>query len=377
MGLGSQDYACEACGTCSNNTWASGGCDGSTKPVECTACSVCPGDALLDCTPQSDTLCSNLVSCRKNVNYTKFEWVTQEETCLRGKYLYAYDPITKVIDCRDCPNNLVGNGLWCEYCRGFRVPYWDSTYCVCHKSTSSDEDGNCLCGPGREFGESGCRACPVNTFSTQVLTIQNEWWLDYMECEACAAGNYSLEGATGCVECPFGMFRGEQDAACRYCEQGYYATNTTTGESCSACNTSCNLHEYAVDCPNWPGFYVCELCEDIPNNSHRIKGLECDWRCDEGFYLDVTNGTCAACDTNQTCPPGFQYQNCTSFAQSNCDQPCDGAGLPTWNAEYYDGCNWRCVQGYRLITKNYGLWTETQCIEEEARLFWWDSENEN
>jgi len=113
--------------------------------------------------------------------------------------------------------------------------------------------------------------------STRALTIRENWWLDSMQCDACGAGNYSLEGATTClVVSDSGSCRSNSETACTYCEEGYYAANKTTGASMLGLQHELrHTIESAIPCPNWPNYVVCEPCLVYPDNAHSVAGF--DW----------------------------------------------------------------------------------------------------
>jgi len=91
---------------------------------------------------QSDTLCLGLLSCRKNVNYSRYDWITQAEYVrFRGQYLYGYDPVSNVIDWQGLPCWTGGErALRASTVTDTGCPYWHQTYfCVLPQTTTPDQ----------------------------------------------------------------------------------------------------------------------------------------------------------------------------------------------------------------------------------------------
>jgi hypothetical protein len=362
LGLQSQDVVCGGCEECPWGMYVSRGCDGGKVQTVCSNCSKCSGDELVGCTPFSDTICSEVVSCRSNVNYTVYDWITPGETCPRGKYLDGYDQRLNQAVCTTCPEGLWGpNGLWCEFCEGYKLAYFDASMCVCHPSTSPTFGGGCECGPGREFMQDGCVECPENTFNNGTLVLGDDWWDQYMECSMCEAGTFSPAGSTVCVGCGEGTWRlGNDTDGCKNCSIiGEYAADPRDPTSCTACNESCGAGFYSTQCTNDPGLYICHPCGNLPQNGYYM--LECDWACNVGF-IPTNSSTCERCNDGMLCPPGFNLTVCTDFSQSHCDEPCGDTGMPLFDAHYTTGCTWECDEGYAKRYKDYGLWQEYACV---------------
>ena len=131
---------------------------------------------LLTCTADSDTVCAEEVNCRRNVSYQIYDWLEAAGiACHPGYYLTGYDPTNDTLACALCPDGLYGpNGLWCDVCPGYKVPYYRGAGCVCYSGTQQNAGGACECGPGMEFLTELCVPCDPG-YSDWTLEIQENW----------------------------------------------------------------------------------------------------------------------------------------------------------------------------------------------------------
>jgi len=371
MGYASQDVVCQKCPTCRNGTYLSAGCVNNAAPV-CSICSNCTGDTVLACTSMSDTVCSDVVSCRRNVNYTVYEWITEAERCKLGQYLVGIVGGNPV--CKQCPVGLYGpNGLWCEACYGYKHAYLDATACVCEQGTQISYNGNCVCGVGREFMESGCVLCGINTYSNYSLELGDSWFSQYKPCDICDAGKYSMNGMTACLDCAFGMYREVDMDACEVCEAGYFAMDPAVG-NCTECNSTCEVGFNPVSCPTDVDLFICEPCDNPPLNAvltpavNFTSNTACDWECLDGYFR-FNETYCQAC-SSLICEPGYKFTNCSRISDSNCDLECVDKNKPLFNSKWTVGCEWGCVDGYSLSVQDYVLFVQYSCVLGGARSFW-------
>ena len=166
-----QGVHCHLCPNCEAGKFLSAGCADNAPPV-CTNCTVCASTPLVACTPFSDTVCSEVVDCRRNASYAVYPWLTSAYSCDPGQYLTGIDAHSGKPTCATCPwaSGLYGpNGLWCDVCPGYRIPYFGGAGCVCNPDTEQDFHGDCVCGPGNEFLDDGCASCAPNTYSNETL----------------------------------------------------------------------------------------------------------------------------------------------------------------------------------------------------------------
>ena len=336
MGLLSQDTLCDVCPMCKNGTFLSAGCMNNDPPV-CLACSNCTGDVVLTCTSNSDTVCSDVVSCRRNVNYTVYDWITEAERCTMGQYLVGMNGGLPV--CRQCPVGLFGpNGLWCEACNGYKRAYLDGTACVCEIGTQMNSRGLCVCGVGMEFMEDGCVVCGVNRYSNYSMELGDSWFNQYKPCAPCEAGKYSLTGMTACLDCEFGSYREVDMDACGMCEDGYFAEDARVN-NCTQCNSTCEVGFNPVSCPLYPGddLFICEPCPEIPINAvltpaaNFTGNTACDWECEDGYFR-LNSTYCQLC-SEMACSPGFNVSLCSRLADANCDVECVDDRKPLFNSQ--------------------------------------------
>ena len=373
MGLLSQDALCDVCPMCKNGTFLSAGCMNNERPV-CLACSNCTGDVVLTCTSKSDTVCSDVVSCRRNVNYTVYDWITEAERCTMGQYLVGMNGGLPV--CRQCPAGLFGpNGLWCEACNGYKRAYLDGTACVCEIGTQMNSRGLCVCGVGMEFMEDGCVVCGVNRYSNYSMELGDSWFKQYKPCAPCEAGKYSLTGMTACLDCEFGSYREVDMDACGMCEDGYFAEDARVN-NCTQCNSTCEVGFNPVSCPFYPGNdrFMCEPCPEIPINAvltpaaNFTGNTACDWECEDGYFR-LNASYCQLC-SEMACSPGFNVSLCSRLADANCDVECVDDRKPLFNSQWTLGCEWGCVNGYVLSVQDYVMFVQYSCVLDGARSFW-------
>ena len=377
-----QDRNCTLCSTCELGvTYKSSGCVNG-EPLVCTPCTQCGDGMLRACTITSNTVCVEGMHCRKNYTFQKFAWITQEETCPQGQYLSGVEvsnvTLQKQKKCTQCPSYLYGpNGLWCEPCKGYRFPYWDSTACMCGVNTVPDESGICVCPQGFSFSEMGCRPCDLNTYSNASLTLRDDWYNQAKACSACPDGTYmhAYQG-THCLTCERGKYRNSDLYACLPCAQGFWATDPANQTSCVPCAKECPLGTYYSACPanSDPSLYECSPCPSIHPigvfTGYVSDSIDtgCAWECPEGFYR-TEQDACEVCADNPSCPPGYNLTKCSKYADFHCDVPCDDPAKPLQSSVWVQGCEWGCEEGYEKVLYDYVLWSSWDCAPKGSVVF--------
>lgn len=376
-----QDRVCAPCATCELGvTYQSGGCVNG-EPLECSPCNSCSG-TLRACTLTSNAVCVEGMSCRKNYTFAEHAWITAEERCPQGQYLLGVEisniTLQKSKRCEPCPPFLHGpNGLWCEPCRGYKLPYWDATACTCGEGTVPDEQGDCWCPPGHSFTELGCQRCAQNTYSNASLRLRDDWYYQEQLCSPCPNGYFFLEtGATACAACERGKYREGASYTCTACATGSWATDPTNSTSCTACEFSCQLGFYHAPCPanSDPSLYECLPCPPAPTYaSYRFvlgggEQTSCAWDCAEGFFR-TEQGACQECSTRGACEPGYNLTLCTDISDAHCDEPCQDPDKPLLNSAWLRGCEWGCVQGYERVKYDYVLWVSYDCAPAGSAVY--------
>lgn len=373
----SQDALCLPCEACPDGTFLSGGCVDNAHG-ECSNCTECE-NVLMQCTPLSDAVCGETANCRHAPRREVYAWLEPSYYCAQGQYLVGLNSSADAPTCARCPPGTYGpNGLWCEVCPGYKVPYFDGTQCVCHSGTAQNARDNCECGAGMEFEDAGCAPCAAGTFSDWALELRDDWWTQYKRCEPCPAGADSPAGASACEACPHGTYReANASAGCLACDvPGDFAEDPASGASCTPCNATCPPGFAPEPCPAYAGgdLFLCTACPDPPANASGTAGARasavtaCNWQCDAGFY-QANASACAPCTAGDCPVPGYNRSACTPWRDSDCDQPCRDDRKPPFNSRWTSGCQWACNAGYTLQATDYLLWVEYSCVVAGSRLF--------
>lgn len=372
-----QPTYCKECDKCPSGYFLSDGCVNGL-PAVCSNCTVCDGGPLVECTSFSDAVCGGVSDCRHNASNQVLSWLQPSHYCSQGQYFAGWDSSKEAPLCSPCPDGTYGpNGLWCEVCPGYKTAYFDGTQCVCYENTIENAYDNCECPSGHEFLDQGCIPCSAGKYSDTSLELRDEWWTQYKQCELCPNGTDSLPGATACDVCPFGMFREASSSdVCQNCSQtGAYATDPTSGSSCTPCNSSCETGFFPTPCPTYVGsdLFLCQPCASRPPNATSTAALAatantaCNWQCDSGFY-QANGSACVPCSSGP-CPPGYNRSACTPLADSDCDTACVDPNKPLRNSVWTSGCSWACAEGYELSAADYVLWVQYSCVAAGSRLF--------
>ena len=285
---------------------------------------------------------------------------TCSECSANGLYLAHVVPRL----CIPCPSNTVGlNGLWCETCPSQKVPSPLQDICTCAKGATMMKDTSCVCSAGYFTDDTGCTRCPANTFNafTQANSL----------CLPCPLGTSSLAGASACQNCAPGTFRDQTMFQCGNCSvHTHYARDPTSADSCTPCMTTCAPGMMAEPCPRASSLFKCSACPHALGPAQvwlqDQYNTNCLWECQAGFYM--SNNTCLTC-TAQQCPPGVVLTPCSKYQDSACMVSCVNSTMPFVNAEWDQGCAWKCKEGFQLITKTFMNWVEYMCYTQEEVVY--------
>jgi len=113
------------------------------------------------------------------------------------------------------------------------------------------------CTPGRYANATGAASCTLCDPGTASASYGRA-----IECPACDAGHYALQGARSCVKCLAGQFADlSRASSCQSCNEGTYAPDTDGGNvnvQCSACDpgqySPSKGMSQCISCP--AGFYL-------------------------------------------------------------------------------------------------------------------------
>lgn len=373
------NVTCAVCTPCDNpNDYISDGCV-SNYPKICSPCSVCDSVTIAVCSMYTDTECQYSAHCKQNNTFHIPDWIQNDLTyrCPKGQYISNVTSLG--VECTPCPDYLAGlNGIYCEPCKGYTQPYWDSSACICITPLIQNDLGQCVCDKGYEFGYDSCSPCKNNTYNNDSIIVGNSWWTQWKECIVCPNGFYAYQGASECTPCPLYTYKvydvKDENSLCDSCSQGFYAINPTSS-LCTACNDSCGVSgQYSIPCPTDATKYICQDCIEKPSHAYWLEKsnitttYECIWKCLPGFF--TLTEPCQPC-SNYTCPPGKLLQPCSLTSDMNCNLDCVNETKPLFNSEWGEkGCDWKCITGYVIQALDYGMWQQYECVMIDSLQFW-------
>ena len=283
---------------------------------------------------------------------------TYQECQERGCFLSKALPRT----CSPCPpGRRSSGGLWCEPCQGFRTPTPAQDECVCMPPSAPNDGEECVCPAGHSAeGVQRCAPCAAGDYQAEagvMLAGRSR------PCARCPPGTESQAGATGCTACEAGKYKEAGMTACGRCaSETAFASDGASGASCRECSRECAMGQRWGPCPLRPGWFTCVPCTpQLQATQEYVTGgdnRECWWQCLDGHY--ASEGGCTRC-TTQPCPPGYIFNQCTSYADRDCSTPCVNSTMPAENAEWATGCEWRCAPGFDLQRKQVVTWVEYAC----------------
>jgi hypothetical protein len=233
---------------------------------------------------------------------------------------------------------------------------------VCIRPSLPDDSGGCVCPAGNAVdGTKGCVPCAPGFYQA----VQQGVHLGQTRsCVACPAGTESQAGASECTACERGKYKEAGMTACTACAGQTFASNATSGASCSVCVASCPVGQRWMPCPSsTAGMFECVPCElemqaaqeFVPGGDNR----ECWWQCLSGHYEDKSE--CWPC-TADACPPGSIFVPCTAYTDRVCSPTCVNSTMPGENAVWSTGCEWDCAPGFALQERWVVAWAEYACV---------------
>ncbi|XP_028394142.1 uncharacterized protein LOC114518358 [Dendronephthya gigantea] len=186
--------------------------------------------------------------------------------------------------------------------------------CPQNKKTRNEGSTNvsqCICSRGEFLNvtNQACEKCPNNTYQDSMG--QNS-------CKSCARNTFTLKpGSKTCIKrCHFGTFFNKSAEMCQDCLVGYF--QNITNHTLSRC----------LPCPQdyYANKIASKTCTQCPNKRITASNAssdvsECLRRCEPGFYLNVTLGSCVGC------PKGF-YQGRKEYRYHFCTK-CPSANMTT------------------------------------------------
>ena len=339
--------------------------------------------------------CADLIDKDRCSKTCATDSTTCTECGANGLYLERFAPKS----CKECPDGYWGsNGLSCTQCPPLRISAANHTFCMCGNGTVFQPPEDCVCPAGHEVKPNSrmCTPCLQNFYQKDALTIPKRYTAIQQLCAKCAAGYEALSpGSTRCTPCQYGWYKTPLSDRCVMClVPGQYATDPTDNLKCTDCDMSCQPGTRATKCPTNspdPKYLLCSPCKDptrrypklqagtwewVPDITYKYEE-GCKWRCkNEGRYFLNEDMECVAC-TEKPCEPGTMLVPCTTQRDAYCTQ-CSNSSMPTqyavWDPQH--PCEWMCMDGYRMVQKTYGLWTEYACVK-QVKIYapWWAQAN--
>ena len=326
-----------SCTTCSSGRYQPN--DGSTA-TSCTAWTTCPvGQYQNDGNTHTDATCHDCGAGKYQDTNSNSAGSTSCKVCDAGSY--SGGGVEECTMCAEGKYSSAGAGS-CNTCSDGKQAQSTSTvdvdayvidsatHCVTCEHGYDNTDGNqCDACQNGQISKDGaeCSTCAagkqgqrvttiginnyVATTAFECVTCQNGYdnvdGLD--QCQICAAGYFSVDGATcalcppgsitdtladeggsTCTQCPVGEYSAASTQACQVCPAGH-VTNTLTGIGATTC----------TQCP--PGKWTANSFEPCK-----------EWTiCDPGFYLaghtQINDGACVQCLDGTYCPGGSSYSS--------------------------------------------------------------------
>eukprot|EP00727_Mastigamoeba_balamuthi_P008106 m51a1_g3916 putative protein serine threonine (2990) ;mRNA; f:162039-172590 len=255
-----------------------------------------------------------------------------------------------VAQCSPCqPGTYSTDGISCVQCGVGRASKSGAGSCSeCPAGFYTLDGISCLkCGDGyTSTGGINCTRCPAGTY--ELVGV----------CTPCRAGFVSGEGATRCSECPAGTVS-YRSLVCRECDNGTYASTSSTCTRCSPGFISVNHTSACAPCPVGSfevGNVACvpcalgsvsalgsRSCSVCPTGMIATNGTKCNY-CTPG-YEESGNERCVLCRSGYVSLLGANCSMCpagTFAAQGTC-KSCDAGST---SVAGQDNCT-KCPAGTR------------------------------
>lgn len=372
-------------------------------------CQPCPSSHFswagqASCTPH--TVCANVYAFLGNstddaecMESCPDTWELNQVTKLCSKCKEGYY-INEAGDCAPCPaNHYCPVGSWekvpCTSVTSYTAVDTGEIFVVPYSPEMSHSHGNCSClYPGFDgVAEAleGCFRCPERTYSDGTVQGCSDCPLNfYVETRELVSSGNLVNVNVGCLSCPadkpythapahdvseclhYGYcledFYWDADTrscqACSLCEQGRVLSNCTNeaDTECGPCTAISWDREPCAYGSRMPACNEdsCVPCEEpLPSNAAWYD--ECKWKCNPGFYEDLTSlfGACLPCSEECT-RAGLTRIPCSGSTDAACGAPCKNMSKPilwsTWVSTQESTCEWECVPGRRLVMSDTGFY---------------------
>ena len=253
---------------------------------------------------------------------------------------------------------------------------WGISNCTCNPGRWGASGGACIqCGPGKYKPSQGCSACTNQTDADCLICSAGSYSTMLGRssvCDACAAGTYSLDGATKCLGCENGTFSLSNSSICTQCQLGYYAPANSS--ACTPCpkNTYLNVggKGSVSDCMPCPTGTTSAIlgnsdpgCSACPAGSYQA-GDTCA-TCNAGSFSRGSVSSCSACvpgtysglnaSVCKACAPGW-------FSAGNGSSFCVSCGYGQFSSTQASVCS-NCSIG------SYSLFNASACVACDAGYY--------
>lgn len=343
------------CESCESN------CKVCTDATTCTECNdgffLNGGDCVATCPTRKfgDVPSKACVDCGANCLVCTSAAVCTE--CGDGKFLKADGTCVTT-----CPDTFFGNtttmacaacGTDCKTCQNAEV----CTVCTSPKVLFLDFTCKESCGD--EFFPNASGVCAKCDSSCQKCTAQST-------CQECNENSF-LQGTTCGATCPDGKYAASEDRTCKACDAS--CSKCTGAKNCSECATGFLINNSCpASCPQ--GYYgdigskQCKLCSTGLSNCKACASSsacsecnltyflnttsQCVANCDDGFFENVANGNCTACDANcKTCTDSAtRCDSCVGWKllfNYTCVNPCPEASAYLNPSKMCENCSPGCT----------------------------------
>lgn len=301
-----------------------------TASIGMNTCTACPAGKY-----SSTKKTTDCTSCGAGT-YTSVDGASVCTPCAEGKYSASVGGSSSAV-CLSCgtgkynPSTGGSSNAVCQSCpTGKYGP--SSALSVCASCTAGTYAAS--------VGLSVCTPCGAGTASSTIDAQSSA------VCQACAAGKYSLAGASECIACGGGKYSGASAGSCTNCGTGKYAT-ASGAASVNICQ-NCGLGTFA----GTAGATTCSNCTVSGTYQPNVGGSNCP-ACPTGTYqTGVMQAMCVSCSvgtyngaTGRTSVASCLTCSIGKFAGSTQKSVCDNCGAGTYMSKTGASTCDSCVVG--------------------------------